>query len=176
MNDSSYIGSIFIFTGTFAPTGWAFCDGSLLSIAENTALFSLLGTTYGGDGQTNFALPDLRGAAALGVGQLRGSSSDYTEGQTGGQEFVTLTQAQMPAHTHTVNMPVTESAPTLDTPGGHILASQNVAFYAPSTAVDSSYGGTSCTNTGGSQAIDIRSPYLAINYVICLYGIYPPRS
>jgi microcystin-dependent protein len=173
--DEFYIGSIVIFAGNYAPNGWAFCDGSLISIAENSALFSILGTTYGGDGQQTFALPDLRGAMVLGQGTSK-SGNTYVLGQTGGSEFITLAHAQMPTHTHALHVPVTEAGASVDTPNGAILASQSSSFYAALSTADNTYGGTACTTIGGNQATDIRSPYLAVNYIISLYGIYPPRS
>ncbi len=175
MDSYAYLGSIFMFAGNFAPSGWAFCDGSLLSIAENNDLFAILGTTYGGDGQTTFALPDLRGTVAVSSGQTPGRSV-YSLGQTGGVNQVTLSIGQMPAHTHPINMPVTDAQPTVDTPGGNILAAQNVGFYAPATSADASYGGVSCANVGGNQSLNIDSPYLAVNYIICMEGIFPPHS
>ena len=163
-----FIGSIILFGGNFAPRNWAFCNGQLLAISQNTALFSLLGTTYGGNGQTTFALPDLRGRAPIHFGQGPGLTN-YDLGQVGGEETVTLTQAQLPPHTHT--QPTTNGQQTTNRPGNALPArggvysneSDGSAFH-PTTA------------TGGGQPHDNRSPYLAVNYIICLFGIFPSRN
>jgi microcystin-dependent protein len=173
--DQAYIGTIFMFTGNFAPLNWQFCDGSLLSIAENQALYAIIGTTYGGDGVNTFAVPDLRGTMALSSGLAR-SGSNYGLGQRGGNESVSLTLAQLPAHNHAVSVPVTDAAPSFDAPAGQILAAQSVGTYAPVSTADGSYGGVSCANTGSNQPISISSPFETINYIICMYGIFPPHN
>jgi len=174
-----YIGEIRIFGGTFAPNGWALCQGQLLPIAQNTALFSLLGTTYGGDGRTTFALPDLRGRVVMGFGQGPGLQ-DYVQGQTGGAETATLTTQQMPAHSHAVA--ATETQSTTD-PKGAVPA--NTAPPTPGTAPKvygaNPDGKTTMNNamigqTGGNQPFGVQQPYLVINYIIALNGIYPSRS
>jgi len=167
-----FLGEIRIFGGNFAPNGWAFCDGSVLSIAQNTALFSLLGTTYGGNGTTTFALPDLRGRVAVGMGQGPGLSS-YLEGQTGGAEHATLTAQQMPAHSHTVA--ATETPSTNDPKGAVPAKPTDAKIYgaAPGgAAMNSGMIGLS----GGGQPISLLQPYLAVNYIIALQGIYPSRG
>jgi microcystin-dependent protein len=167
-----FIGQITIFAGNFAPRGWAFCHGQLLPIAQNTALFSLLGTIYGGDGRTTFALPDLRGRAPIHFGQGPGLSN-YNLGELGGVESVTLLAAQMPVHTHTLvgaNVPANNTAP-----GGQLMAETREDAYAGAAqpvAMDPSAVGAA----GGSQPHENRPPYLAINYIIALVGIYPSRG
>ncbi|GHB58194.1 phage tail protein [Persicitalea jodogahamensis] len=170
----TFIGTIMLFGFDFAPQGWAKCDGQLLSISQNSALFSLIGTTYGGNGQTTFALPDLRGRVPLGVGQGPGLSV-HLKGQTGGTESVTMTAANLPSHTHSL-MASTESGNSSD-PSGNVLA--NAGFNdleytsaGPNTQMSSRCIGTS----GGNIPINNMQPYLAMNYCISLYGIFPPRD
>ena len=171
-----WLGEIALVAFNFAPQGWAFCNGQLLSIAQNTALFSLLGTTYGGDGQTTFALPNLQSRAPLHFGQGTGLSP-YVLGATGGVESVTLQTPQIPAHTHSYTPQASTAGGTAVSPAG--------AFWAESASGDTIYqGGTSNTqmapqtlgNTGGGQAHENRQPLLALNYVIALTGIFPSRS
>jgi microcystin-dependent protein len=165
-----FLGSIALFAFDWAPRGWARCDGALLSISSNTALFSLLGTTYGGNGQTTFALPDLRGRAPIHDGQGPGLSS-WSAGQSAGAETVTLTTANLPAHNHGVQATATAASKS---PAG------NVPAY---TADASSYGASDGTtmaatmtaNTGNSQPVSITQPVLAMNYCIAIEGIYPSR-
>ncbi|MBI5915885.1 MAG: phage tail protein [Bacteroidetes bacterium] len=169
----SFIGSVVLFAGNFAPRGWAFCNGQLLSIAQNTALFSILGTTYGGDGQTTFALPDLRGRVPAGTGQGPGLS-DLQLGETGGSESTALTIANMPMHSHPV-MASNQFAGG-DHPSGNYLgasASDN-GFYDETANTNMAPGmiGT----VGGSQPFDIRQPYLGLNYIICMEGVFPSRG
>jgi microcystin-dependent protein len=168
-----FIAEIRLFAGNFAPRGWAFCNGQILSIAQNTALFALLGTTYGGNGQTTFALPDLRGRVPISPGQGPGLSS-YFLGQTGGQETVTLNTQQMPSHSH--GAAASGEGGTAATPNGGV--------WAGSTARDSIYAATANTTmspaaiaaTGGGQPHPNMPPYQAINYIIALEGIFPSRN
>lgn len=170
-----YLGQIILFAGNFAPLNWAFCDGSLLSIADNSALFSILGTTFGGDGQTTFALPDLRGRAPVHAGSVPGPGvSHYSAGEKGGQEKVTLSSDQVPAHTLPVKIAVHNEGATQSRPGGNILGAGN-NYDAPASA-DASLGGVSAGPAGGNQPHENRQPYLACNYIIALYGIYPSRT
>jgi microcystin-dependent protein len=169
-----YIGSVLLFAGNFAPKGWAICDGRLLSISQNSALFSILGVMYGGDGRTTFALPDLRGAAALGAGQMPGGQT-YVQGERVGSETVTLLAGNLPAHSHGVKVPVTEASATNDVPGGRILAAQNSSFYAALNTADGNYGGVVMSPVGQNAPVDIRKPFVVLNYIIALQGIYPPR-
>lgn len=185
-----YIGEIRMFAGAFAPSGWAFCDGSLLPVSSNTALFSIIGTIYGGDGRTNFALPDLRGRVAIQAGSGPGLST-YREGQKGGAESVTLTANQIPAHDHQVTaesstevkVQVNSTESESQTPGGNYLAKSQVTSYIDNgdgTYLANPEATTTTTITqqkvGGSQAHENRPPYLAINYIICLKGVFPSRN
>ncbi|MFN0317387.1 MAG: phage tail protein [Burkholderiales bacterium] len=170
-----FIGQIQAFGFNFAPRGWAQCNGQLLPIAQNQALFALLGTFYGGNGQTTFGLPDLRGRSPIHVGQGP-TLSNYTLGEQGGQESVTLTPQQMPQHTHT--------ARALAGNGNSKVAAGNVwakdagvssATYS-SVAPDSSMSAQAIASTGGSQPHENRPPYLVINWCIALEGIFPSRN
>lgn len=164
-----FLGQIMIVPYNFAPRGWAFCAGQILPIAQNTALFSLLGTTYGGNGQTTFALPDLRGRVPLGAGQGPGLSN-YTLGQVSGTEAETLIISQMPAHTHSVKC----SSDDADT----AKPADNFFGNAPSysTTSDTTMDAAVVGNTGGSQPHNNIQPYLTLNFVIALEGIFPSRN
>ena len=184
-----FIAQIVLFGGNFAPRGWAFCDGQLLPINQNQALFSLVGTTYGGDGRTTFALPDLRGRAPLGPRQGPGLTF-RREGERSGTERVTLTQLEMPNHSHAANVQTTanmlaESRPgTASTPAGNMLAAGTNIFRPNAVADDVTMDSAmlqvdttvSLANTGGSQSHDNMQPYLAVNYIIALEGIFPSRN
>lgn len=167
-----FIGQIQIFGFNFAPRGWALCDGQLLPISQNTALFSLLGTTYGGDGRTTFALPDLRGRVPVHVGNGPGLSP-ISWGGRGGAESMTLTSANLPAHTHTLN--ATNATADQAQPGGNALAQSSEDQYAAAAPGDAMRAG-SVGNTGANQAFGIRNPYLGIYYSIALQGFYPSRN
>jgi microcystin-dependent protein len=162
-----FLGELRLFPYNFAPRGWAFCQGQILAIAQNTALFSLLGTTFGGNGQTTFALPDLRGRVAVSSGQGPGLSP-YDLGQSGGTESVTLTSNEMPQHAHTIGG--TNSASTGSRPGGKVNAAGG-AYSDTSDAPMQPTGGT-----GGSQPHGNVQPYLTLNYCIALEGIFPSRN
>jgi microcystin-dependent protein len=168
-----FLGSIALVPYNFAPTGTALCNGQLLSIEQNTALFSLLGTFYGGDGQTNFALPDLRGRVAIGMGQGPGLQP-YVIGETGGEETVTLTINQVPVHTHTA-MGSSSSGNTASPTGGYwaprprtllFSAANNLVMMSPAALIPA----------GGNQPHDNLKPYLTLNYVIWMVGIFPSRN
>ena len=163
----SYIGEIKMFGGNFAPLGYAFCDGSLLSISQFDALFNLIGTTYGGDGLATFGLPDLRGRIPVHQG------SGFSLGQSSGTETVTLTSAQIPAHNHAVA--ANSNTGSSGNPQGNIVAGSTLTPYN-TTAVDINMGGSSIGNTGGSQPHDNIMPYQCVNYIIALEGIFPPRN
>jgi microcystin-dependent protein len=163
-----FLGQIMLFAGNFAPSGWALCDGQILSIQQNTALFSILGTTYGGNGTTNFALPDLRSRVPVHAGQGLGLSN-YVLGQSAGEESVTLNVNEIPAHTHT--QPATNGQQTTNRPNTALPAEGGV--YS-STSDGSALHPTS--STGGSQPHDNIQPYLTVNYVIALQGIFPSRN
>ncbi|MFK7797785.1 MAG: phage tail protein [Aureispira sp.] len=169
-----FIGEIKLFAGNFAPRAWAFCDGQLLPISQNSALFSILGTTYGGDGRTTFALPDLRGRVPLGPRQGAGLSS-YREGQQGGQEHVTLTTSEMPSHSHSVN--AVSSTGNDASPQNNLLANTaGLDREYSNTNSDIRMSSNMVANTGGNQSHENRQPFLAINYIIALQGVFPSRS
>ena len=175
-----FMGIIKLFAGNFAPRDWAFCNGQLLSISQNTALFSLLGTTYGGDGRTTFALPDLRGRAAVGFGQGPGLSN-YTQGEVTGTESVTLTTNQMPAHTHTAQSTVHASGRAdSDNPANAVPALSGSQIYASapdgSTTMNAGMVTTQVGPAGGNQPVSIVQPVLVLNYIICVEGLFPSRS
>jgi microcystin-dependent protein len=163
-----YVGEIKLVPYNFAPVGWLFCHGQILPISENETLFQLIGTTYGGDGETTFALPDLRGRTVL------GRNASYQLAEMGGAEVVALTSAQIPAHNH--SLAVSSEDGTAAAPGGKILAKSTLANQKP-------YGGTQATavampasaigSAGGSAPHDNMQPYTVLNYIIALYGIFP---
>jgi microcystin-dependent protein len=179
MASQPYLGAIFIFAGNFAPRGYQLCQGQILSISQNTALFSILGTTYGGNGTTTFALPDLRGRAPIGQGNGPGLSP-VVLGQQGGNQNVSILVSNMPAHNHTVNVST-------------VLASQgspqNNFLAAPVDSVPNPATGYNTTPTGGATLaqsavnmagqglpISVENPYLGINYIIAVQGIFPSRN
>ena len=168
-----FIGQIQPFGFNFPPRGWAFCDGQLLAIASNTALFSLLGTTFGGDGRTTFQLPDLRGRTIKHPGNGPGLST-VTWGQRGGAETHTLTAAQMPSHNHNLTLGVNPGR------GSFLTGSGNYVSEAATIFTDSTSGTVADTaiisNNGGNQLFDMRNPYLGIYVSIALLGIFPSRS
>ena len=171
-----FMAQIILFAGNFAPRGWAFCDGQILPITTNSALFSILGTTYGGDGRTTFALPDLRGRAPVHAGQGLGLKSHHL-GSKGGAEAHTLTTAQLPSHQHGFKQPCSNTAPTdeSDNPVNKVLAQAPDDIYGNPTAGSFLSPGIT-DNTGNGQAFDIRPPYLTLNYIIALVGSFPSRS
>ena len=170
----TFLGEIRMFAGNFAPTGWAFCQGQLLPIAQNQALFSLLGTTYGGDGRTTFALPDLRGRVPVGFGQGLGLSNRVI-GEQFGSELVTLNINQMPSHNHTVNAVTTEGNQNLPT---NSLPANTKALdkeYSDANA-NTTMKATMVNPTGGNQPFGVTQPSLGVNFIIALQGIYPSRN
>ena len=173
-----FIGQLCLFGFNFVPTGWAACNGQLLSIAQNSALFALLGTTYGGDGRVTFGLPDLRGRVPLNQGQGPGLSN-YTIGQVGGSETSTLTVNNLPAHNHTIN--ANSNAGTATSPQGAILAGAAISSLPPAGpyttgAANTALAASAVGNTGGGQPINNLSPYLVLNWCIATQGIFPSRS
>ena len=171
-----FIGEINLFAGNFAPRGWHFCDGKVLDIASYQALFSLLGTTYGGDGRTNFALPDLRGRVPLSPGQGVGLNN-YRLGQKGGSETVTLAAKETATHTHSLMASTTVSS--LSDLTGNVLAQPGRTGGIYQTDASSNLVNMSTAaigDTGNGQAHENRQPYLACYYIIALEGIYPQRS
>ena len=176
--DQPFVGAIFAHAGSFAPYGWRLCQGQTLPIAENDALFSLIGTIYGGDGQTTFNLPDLRGRVPIGQGQGPGLSN-YVIGQPAGNETVTITTAQLPAHNHLVN--VINSAGNAPTPTTSSFVAGTYAGTVAQTFYSSGSGNTTLApttigNAGSSIPISIMQPILATNYIIALFGVYPSRN
>jgi microcystin-dependent protein len=174
-----YLGMIKIFAGNFAPRGWLLCNGQLMSISQNNALFALLGTMYGGNGTTTFALPDLRGRAPIGFGQGPGLSN-YVQGQMGGVEGVTLTTTQIPSHSHPLNVNNGKAGVAVPTASNSIAAPVDVNGDAANgfsqTAPNTQISPASIGVTGGNQPHENRPPYLAINYIICTQGLYPARN
>jgi len=162
-----FIGQITIFSFNFPPKGWATCDGQLLPINQNQALFSILGTTYGGDGRVNFALPDLRGQIPLHVG------GGFVQGQTAGEYSHTLTMSEMPAHNHLVSASLTTADKS--TPVGNSFASGGQSVYS-SASPNSQLVSSAILNTGGSQPHENTPPYLTLNFCIALQGIFPSRN
>ena len=169
-----FVAEIRIYPFNFAPRGWAFCDGQLLPISQNTALFSLLGTTYGGDGRSNFALPNLQGSAPMHPGQGPGLSL-HDLGETGGSDTVTLLESEIPAHTHSL-MAVNAGA-SLNAPGpDRALARSSGGFaYQQSPSNPVSLSPQAIGVVGGDQPHNNLMPYLTLNFCIALQGVFPPR-
>lgn len=173
---SPFVAEIRIFPFNFAPTGWAFCNGQIMPISQNTALFSLLGTTYGGDGKSNFALPNLQGSAPMQLGEGNGLSLRDL-GEIGGEETVTLLQSEMPAHSHSAN--AFNGAGTSHNPTNNVWASAKVLRQSQNL-----YGPTAGTTmkplalsiSGGGLPHNNLMPYLVLNFCIALQGIFPARS
>lgn len=167
-----FIGEIRMFGGNFAPRGWMFCNGQLLSIAQNTALFSLLGTTYGGNGQTTFALPDLRGRVPVHFGQGPGLTN-RSLGETAGVETVTLTTSTLPSHSHTPNASAaagTQASPT----GGFWAAAGQLRYSAGAPSVAFHAGAAALS--GGGQPHENMVPYTAVSFIMAVEGIFPSRN
>jgi len=167
-----YVGEIRLFAGNFAPQGWMLCQGQTLSIANNDVLFQLIGTTYGGDGQTTFSLPDLRGRVPVHQGQGPGTSP-RTLGEVGGSETVTLLASQMPAHTHALH--ASTALATGTAPGGALLAATSVASYDPGAAA-TAMAASAVGLAGGNQPHENMAPTLTLNYIISLFGIFPSQA
>jgi len=164
-----FIGQLMLVPYNFAPRGWALCNGQILPIAQSTALFSLLGTTYGGNGQTTFGLPDLRGRVPISSGQGPGLAN-YDLGQVGGSESVTLTTNQMPAHNHTI---ACNSGDPNDSSPANRFASGGGSY---NSGANAAMAQGAASTVGGSQPHENRQPYLTLNWIIALEGIYPSRS
>jgi microcystin-dependent protein len=177
------IAEIRMFAGNFSPRNWAFCQGQILSIAQNTALFSLLGTTYGGNGQTTFALPDFRGRVAVGTGQGPGLPN-VVLGEVSGSPTATLTINNMPAHNHTLSGGVSMQANndtaglTDDATNKRLGASGNIFTAANGDLVNMAPLASTLAvgNAGGSQPFNLMQPYLGMNHIICMFGIFPSRN
>lgn len=173
-----FIAEIKMFGGDFAPRGWALCDGQLLSISSNTALFSLLGTTYGGDGETTFGLPDLRSRVAIHPGDGPGLTPRNL-GQKGGEERVTLNATQIPAHSHSGTIKSSSGLPDESNPAGlypAALTNGTEGYAANHDGVMAADAIQTAANTGGGQAHDNVQPFQCVNYIIALTGIFPSES
>lgn len=168
-----YVGEIRVFAGNFAPVGWAFCDGQDLSISEYSTLFTLIGTTYGGDGQSTFALPDLRGRLPVHMGPNPTTGTAYVLGEQAGVETVTLTSAQIPAHSHQANGQSTPG--TQESPAGGVWAASALNGFDTGTP-DLTMHPEAIGPTGGNQPHSNLMPYLAVNFIIALNGIFPIQS
>jgi microcystin-dependent protein len=177
-----FIGEIKMFGGNFAPTNYAMCNGQLIAISQNTALFSILGTTFGGNGQTTFGLPDFRGRVPVHQGQGNGLSP-YTMGEVAGSESITLLNTQMPAHNHTVavvNTPGNVIDPTNALPAevnnGTVRAPKTDNFGFSNATATGTLAPTAVSMSGGNQPHENRQPFLCVNFIIALYGIFPSRN
>ena len=169
-----FLAEIRIFTGNFAPKGWALCNGQLLPISQNTALFSLLGTTYGGDGKSNFALPNMQGNAPMQPGQGPGLSL-HDLGETAGEQAVTLLQTEMPSHPHTAQA---AASGNLADPGNNAWstgAKGHPGFYA-AVGSNTPMSATALSIAGGNQPHNNMIPFLGLTFIIALQGVFPPRS
>jgi len=164
---SPYVGEIRQFAGNFAPVGWMFCNGQILSITDYEVLFTLIGTTYGGDGNTNFGLPNLQGRVPIHL------NATYPIGTMGGAELVNLNSSQIPSHTHLAHS--LGAAGTGESPANSFWANTSISSYAPAPA-SLALNHSSITMSGGNQPHDNMIPYLAVSYIISLYGIYPSQS
>jgi microcystin-dependent protein len=167
-----FIGQIMIFAGNFAPRGWALCNGQVLAISQNTALFSILGTFYGGNGTSNFQLPNLQGTVPLHAGS--GGGSTYVIGETGGVENVTLLTSTMPQHTHNLQASALEASATDPTNG--LFAVGHQAVFSDKTDQTAMLSASVVQPTGGGQPHPNMMPFLAITFVIALQGVFPSRS
>jgi microcystin-dependent protein len=170
-----FVAEIRIFPFNFAPRGWAWCDGQLLPLSQNTALFSLLGTTYGGNGQSNFALPDLQGRAPMHPGQGPGLSL-HDLGEAGGTETVSLLESEIPAHAHTVRANSDIADLQVGGPNRVLARSQNATAYAPPGSATTTMAIESLAPAGGDQPHNNMMPYLTFYFCIALQGVFPPRT
>jgi microcystin-dependent protein len=169
-----YVGEIRMFGGNFAPAGWAFCDGALMPISENDTLFNLIGTTYGGDGQETFGLPNLQSRIPVHAGQGPGISQNYQLGEMGGNESVTLTGQQIPVHNHA--FVVSTAVANSTAPNNQILAqsAQRAIYFEATTTTN--LASNALAPVGGSQPHENLTPYLAISFIISLFGVYPSQT
>ena len=168
-----FVAEIRIFPFNFAPKGWAFCDGQLLPISQNTALFSLLGTTYGGDGKSNFALPNMQGNAPMHPGQGPGLSL-HDLGETGGSETVTLLESEIPSHSHSLTASAADGIS--GHPGGNLFAQGVAVSMWGTNAPNTQFADAALAPAGGDQPHNNMQPYLTLNFCIALQGVFPPRT
>jgi microcystin-dependent protein len=170
-----YVGEIRIFPFNFAPKGWAFCDGQLLPLSQNTALFSLLGTTYGGNGKSNFALPDMQGNAPMHPGQGPGLSL-HDLGETGGVQTVSLLESEIPAHSHAIESVAGGFAANTNVPTGNAFAKANQGspYVAAGNLIN--FSDQAIAPAGGSLPHNNMQPFLTLNFCIALQGVFPPRN
>jgi len=169
-----FVGEIRMFGGNFAPSGWAFCQGQLMPISENDTLFNLIGTTYGGDGQETFGIPDLQGRLPVHAGQGPGLSQNYQIGEKAGVESVTLTTNQIPVHTHPFM--ASTAVANSNSPTNQVIAqsTQRAAYFEASTTTN--LAASAVSPAGGSQPHDNFQPYLCISFIISLFGVYPTQN
>jgi microcystin-dependent protein len=179
MANEPYLGAIFMFAGSFNPRGYLLCQGQLLPIAQNTALFSILGTTYGGNGVNNFALPDLRGRGPIGQGQGPGLPL-VTLGEQGGSSTVSILTSNLPAHTHTVNVSTgsaAQASPQNNFPASVVDSGGGASSgYNSSPTSGATFAPNAVNPTGSNLPLSIQDPYLGINYIIAVQGIFPSRN
>ena len=168
-----FIAEIRMFGGSFAPSGWAFCNGALLPISENDVLFNLIGTTYGGDGQETFALPNLSSRYPIHQGTSPTTGTTYVLGDTGGSESVTLTVQQIPAHSHPAA--ANANAGNSGTPSGKVWGKPTTPMYG-APPQNTNMAATAVVGTGGSQPHENMMPFLCVSFIIALFGIFPPRN
>ena len=169
-----FVGEIRMFGGTFAPAGWAMCQGQTMAISENDTLFNLIGTTYGGDGQETFQLPDLQGRCPVHAGQGPGISQTYALGEKVGVESVTLNTNQIPIHTHP--MIASQAIGNVTQPTGNIMAQNNTISNYIEDVTDANFNANAVGPTGGSQPHDNMQPYLCISFIISLFGVFPSQT
>ncbi|WP_454190373.1 phage tail protein [Paenibacillus sp. Marseille-Q7038] len=169
-----YVGEIRMFAGNYPPKGWAFCDGAILPITGNESLYSIIGVTYGGDGTTNFKLPDLKGRLPLHKGTNSKTGTEYTMGQTGGTETVALTLAQLPAHTHAVN--AQSAAGNTGDPANAFWAASASKQYSVDKNPTGLMNAASVSSSGASNPHNNLMPYLPVSFIIALQGLYPTQG
>jgi microcystin-dependent protein len=170
-----FLAEIRIFPFNFPPKGWAFCDGQILPLSQNTALFSLLGTTYGGDGKSNFALPDMQGNAPMHPGQGPGLSL-HDLGETGGSDTVTLLESEIPSHSHGLTAQNAQATAQNPAPTMGLARSRTIAIYNATTTGLTNMSDNTVAPAGGDQPHNNLMPYLTLNFCIALQGVYPPRT
>ena len=168
-----FVGEIRMFGGTFAPAGWAMCQGQSMPISENETLFNLIGTTYGGDGQETFNLPDLQGRAPMHMGQGPGLSQNYQEGEAAGVESVTLTTQQIPIHNHSFVASLSAAAST--DPTNQVVAQSSQIHIFTEDVTNKQMNTNALTPVGGSQPHDNMQPYLVLTFIISLFGVFPSQ-